>query len=272
MGNMTETIASLRARYRDLASTRGVDPRDVDVLLADVAGRSAAWLFAHGDERIDPAVLDTLVARRLRGEPLQYIRGRSEFFGRELFVDDRVLIPRPETELLVEAAVARAPGGGRVLDVGAGSGCVAISLERERPDLEVISIDLSVAALAVASHNARRHGSRVRLAASDALDAIRGEFDLIVSNPPYIPAAEIETLAVEVRDHEPRGALTPGPRGTEVIERILEARRAPLVLLEIGYGQLPDVRRVARGYEIVEVVNDLAGIERVVVLSRHGRK
>ena len=267
-----ERIDAIRARYREAATTRGVDPRDVDVLLADVTGRSPAWLFAHGDERIDPEALDVLVARRLHGEPLQYIRGQAEFYGRELKVDDRVLIPRPETELLVEAAVARAPGGGRVLDVGAGSGCVAISLERERPDLDVVSIDLSVAALAVASHNARRHGSRIRLAASDALDAIRGEFDLIVSNPPYIPAAEIETLAVEVRDHEPRGALTPGPRGTEVIERILEARRAPVVMLEIGFGQLPDLRRVARGYEVVEVINDLAGIERVVVLSRHGRK
>ncbi|MDP9360113.1 MAG: peptide chain release factor N(5)-glutamine methyltransferase [Acidobacteriota bacterium] len=267
-----ERIDAIRARYRDLARAQGVDPRDVDVLLADVTGRSPAWLFAHGEERIDPAALDVLVARRLHGEPLQYIRGRAEFYGRELHVDDRVLIPRPETELLVETAIDRAPGGGRVLDVGAGSGCVAISLERERPDLEVVSIDLSVAALAVAARNARTHGSRVRFAASDALDAIHGDFDLIVSNPPYIPAAEIETLETEVRDHEPHGALTAGPRGTEVIERILDARRAPLVMLEIGFGQLPDVRRVARGYEVVEVINDLAGIERVVVLSRHGRK
>jgi protein-(glutamine-N5) methyltransferase, release factor-specific len=268
----TETIESLRARYRDLARAQDIDLRDIDVLLADATGRTQSWLFAHGEEAIDPSAFNALVARRLRGEPLQYIRARAEFFGRELYVDDRVLIPRPETEHLVEAAIAHAPGGGRVLEVGSGSGCIAISLERERPDLEVASIDLSVAALAVASRNARTHRSRVRFAASDALDAIRGEFDLIVSNPPYIPAAEVETLAVEVRDHEPRGALTPGPRGTEVIERILEARRAPLVLLEIGFGQLPDVRRVARGYEVVEVVNDLAGIERVVVLSRHGRK
>ena len=271
-GSTEDDSHPFRARYRDLARAQDIDPRDIDVLLADVTGRSPAWLFAHGEERIETEALNELVSRRLGGEPLQYIRGRAEFYGRELYVDDRVLIPRPDTELLVEAAIARAPGGGRVLDVGAGSGCVAISLERERPDLEVVSIDLSVAALAVASHNARTHGSRVRLAASDALDAIRGEFDLIVSNPPYIPAAEVETLAVEVRDHEPRGALTPGPRGTEVIERILEARRAPVVMLEIGFGQLPDVRRVARGYEIVEVINDLAGIERVVVLSRHGRK
>lgn len=265
---MTETIASLRARYRELAGAKSVSPRDVDVLLADVTGHTTAWVFAHGEEEIDPEPFALLMERRLRGEPLQYIRGKSEFYGRDLRVDDRVLIPRPDTEILVEAAIARAPGGGRVLDAGTGSGCVAISLERERPDLEVIAIDISFAALVVASSNARTYRSRVRFATSDALDAIRGEFDLIVSNPPYIPAAEVEQLDVEVREHEPRVALTSGPLGTEVIKRILEARRAPLVMFEIGFGQLGDLRHVARGYDIIDVTNDLAGIERVVTLRR----
>lgn len=266
-----ETIASLRARLRDTVRAAGVNPRDVDILLADVVGRSPAWLFAHGEEQIDPAAIELLMDRRMRGEPLQYIRGRTEFFGREFFVDERVLIPRPETELLVEAALKRAASGERVLDIGSGSGCIAITLERERPDLDVTSIDISISALTVASRNARKHSSLVRFVASDAFEGICGEFDIIVSNPPYIPLADYEHLATEVRDHEPRSALTPGSRGTEVIERILDARRAPLVLLEIGFGQLPDVRRVAAGYEITEVIRDLAGIERVVVLSRHGR-
>ena len=113
--------------------------------------------------------------------------------------------------------------------------------------------------------------SLVRFAASDVLEGIHGEFEVIVSNPPYIPLADYEQLATEVRAHEPRCALTPGPRGTEVIERILDARRAPVVMLEIGFGQLEDVRQVSTGYEIIEVIRDLAGIERVVVLSRHGR-
>ena len=265
--SVTESIASLRARLRPLVA----NPRDVDVLLADITGRTPAWVFAHGEERINPAPVEALVRRRMDGEPLQYIRGKAEFFGREFFVDDRVLIPRPETELLVEAAIARVPKGARVLDVGSGSGCVAITLERERQDLEVTSIDISVAALAVAKRNARTHKANVRFAASDAFEAIRGEFDLIVANPPYIPRADYERLATEVRDHEPQIALTPGPRGTEMIQRILGARRAAMVMLEIGFGQLADVRDVARGYEIVEVINDLAGIERVVVLSRHGR-
>jgi release factor glutamine methyltransferase len=269
---MMETIASIRGRYRELATAHKVNPRDIDVLLADATGRTPAWLFAHGEEQIDPSAFVALIERRLGGEPLQYIRGHVEFFGRELHVDNRVLIPRPDTELLVEAAIARAPGGGRVLDVGTGSGCIAISLERERPDLEVMAIDISFAALAVASGNARRQRSQVRFAASDALDAIRGEIDLIVSNPPYIPAAEVEQLDTEVRDHEPREALTAGPLGTEVIKRILDARLAPMVMIEVGFGQLGDVRHVARGYEIIDVLNDLSGIERVVVLSRHARK
>src|SRR3954464_8216778 len=218
-----ESIASIRARLR----ARVENPRDVDLLLADVTGRTPAWLFAHGEQEIDPAPVEALVQRRMDGEPLQYIRGRAEFFGREFFVDDRVLIPRPETELLVEAAIKLAPRNARVLDVGSGSGCIAISLERERPDLEVTSIDVSVAALAVAKRNAQTHASNVAFAASDAFEAIRGEFDLIVANPPYIPIADYEQLATEVRDHEPRIALTPGPRGTEMIERILVANKAP---------------------------------------------
>jgi release factor glutamine methyltransferase len=261
---VTESISSLRTRLRALVA----NPRDVDVLIADVTGRTPAWVFAHGEERIDPAPIEALVQRRIDGEPLQYIRGKAEFFGREFFVDDRVLIPRPETELLVEAAIARAAKRARVLDVGSGSGSIAITIERERQDLSVTSIDVSIAALAVARRNALVHESNIRFAASDAFDAIRGEFDLVVANPPYIPRRDYEQLAVEVRDHEPQLALTPGPRGTEMIERILSARRAETVMLEIGFGQLADVRDVARGYEIVEVINDLAGIERIVVLRR----
>lgn len=265
---MTETIVSLRTRARDLATSHGVNPRDVDVLLADVTGRTPAWLFAHGEELIDPAPFEALLQRRIRREPLQYIRGKTEFFGREMYVDDRVLIPRPDTEILVEAAIARAPGGGRVLDVGTGSGAVAISLERARPDLEVFAADISSAALVVASRNARRHRSLVRFVTSDALDAIRGQFDLIVSNPPYIPAEEVEGLDAEVRDHEPRVALTGGPIGTEIIKRILDARRAPLVMFEIGFGQLGDLRHAARGYDIIDITKDLAGIDRVITLRR----
>jgi release factor glutamine methyltransferase len=224
-----------------------------------------AWLFAHGDAEVDAAIIEEQLQRRAAGEPLQYIRGRCDFYGREFVVDDRVLIPRPETELVVEQAVARAPRGGRVVDVGTGSGCIAVSLALERPDLHVIGVDVSLAALAVAKRNRDRLGACVALIASDLFDAVK-DVDLVVSNPPYIPAADIETLQTEVRDHEPRGALTPGPRGTEIIERLL-ASGVPAIV-EIGYGQADALRE-----RVDEVIPDLAGIPRVVVSSaRHGRK
>jgi release factor glutamine methyltransferase len=236
-----------------------------------MAGRSLAWLIAHGDEAADPAALDALLARRYAGEPIQYIRARTDFYGREFYVDDRVLIPRPETELLVEAAIERAPPGARVVDVGTGSGCIALTLALERPDLHVLGVDKSIDALAVAKRNRERLQANTQLAASDLLDAIRGA-DVIVSNPPYIAAADVETLAAEVRQFEPRMALTPGPLGTEAIESILNARPARLVLLEVGFGQEESVRAVAKAhrFRVDAFLSDLAGIPRVVVLSRHG--
>jgi release factor glutamine methyltransferase len=263
------TIADLRAKLREL-----IDPRDADILIADAAGNTRAWVLAHGDALIDPQPVEALAARRAAGEPLQYIRGRCDFFGREFAVDRRVLIPRPETELLVETAIMRVPQGARVVDVGAGSGCVAISLERARTDLRVLAVDVSAGALAVAAANARAHKSRARFAASDVLESLRGAIDVIVSNPPYIASGDIAGLQIEVRDHEPRVALTPGPRGTEIIERIFDAAGSALVILEIGFGQEAAVREVAsmRGFTLDEVRNDLAGIPRVVVSSPHGRQ
>ena len=213
-----------------------------------------------------------MIERRFAGEPLQYIRRRTEFYSRKFYVDDRVLIPRPETEILVEAVIARAPQNGRMIDIGAGSGCIAVTVALERPDLRVFAVDASVAALVVAKRNRDAHAARVELAASNVLDSIDARFDLIVSNPPYIAEEEIATLATEVRDHEPRMALTPGPLGTEVIERIYASARGAMVVLEIAYGQTEAVRRVAEshGYRVDEVLPDLAGIERVVVSSPHG--
>lgn len=225
-------------------------------------------MVAHGDQRVDESTVVPLMERRIAGEPLQYIRQKTEFFGREFYVDERVLIPRPETEILVETAIELAPRGARVVDIGTGSGCIAASLAGARPDLRVVACDLSVAALAVA----RRNGA-TRLVASDVLSAMRGDFDVIVTNPPYIPAADVEHLQTEVRDHEPRNALTPGVAGTEAIDRILTSSGRALVILEIGFGQEIAVRELAaaRGHRVREVRNDLAGIPRVVVSSADGR-
>ncbi|HEX6086429.1 MAG TPA: peptide chain release factor N(5)-glutamine methyltransferase [Thermoanaerobaculia bacterium] len=269
-------LDELRAHRRDDALRRGINPRDVDLLLADLLGKSLPYLYAHGELMVDPAQLDARLARRYAGVPLQYIRGHTEFYSRDFVVDERVLIPRPETELLVEAALERAPRNGRVIDIGTGSGCIAISIERERPDLRVLSVDRSIAALAVAHVNRTRLQSNVALAASDLFGSVCGTFDVIASNPPYVPFAEYEQLAVEVRIHEPRMALTPGPSGTEIIERLLDEahpRLAPKghIIVEVGYGQEEAIRTLAarKRYHVDAFLPDLAGIPRVVVLSAH---
>ena len=274
---MKELLGDVRTRLRDEALQRGVSPRDVDLIFADLLGQSLAWVFSHGEVLVDPEPLERLLDRRFAGEPLQYIRGRTEFFSHDFVVDDRVLIPRPETEVLVEAAIARAKPGARVVDIGTGSGCIAISLERARPDLRVTAVDLSIDALAVANINRHRLASNVRLVASNLMGSIDAEVDLVVSNPPYIAAPEMAALAPEVRQFEPLMALTPGRTGLEIIERILTQSRSRLALtgmliMEIGYGQQEQVRAAAEEatYTVEELVPDLAGIDRVVVLSRRG--
>ncbi|HET8774441.1 MAG TPA: peptide chain release factor N(5)-glutamine methyltransferase [Thermoanaerobaculia bacterium] len=269
-------LDELRAHRRDDALRRGINPRDVDLLLSDLLDRSLAYLYAHGELEVDSAQLDARLARRYAGEPLQYIRGHAEFYSRDFLVDARALIPRPETELLVETAIERAPAHGRVIDIGTGTGCIAISIERERSDLQVLSVDRSLDALALAAANKARLESNVTLAASDVLASVRGTFDIIVSNPPYVPLGEYRQLAVEVRIHEPRMALTPGPAGTEIIERILDEAHARLeprgcLILEVGYGQEEAIRTLAaaKRYVVEEFLPDLAGIPRVVVLSAH---
>ncbi len=269
-------LDELRAHRRDDALRRGINPRDVDLLLSDLLDRSLAYLYAHGELEVDSTQLDARLARRYAGEPLQYIRGHTEFYSRDFLVDARALIPRPETELLVETAIERAPAHGHVVDIGTGTGCIAISIERERSDLQVLSVDRSLDALALAATNKARLESNVMLAASDVLASVRGTFDIIVSNPPYVPLGEYRQLAVEVRIHEPRMALTPGPAGTEIIERILDEAHARLeprgcLILEVGYGQEEAIRTLAaaKRYDVEEFLPDLAGIPRVVVLSAH---
>lgn len=275
---MSERLDDLRSRLREEAIQRGINPRDVDLLLSDQLDRPLSWLLAFGETEVDAKEVEPLLARRYAGEPLQYIRRRTEFYSRDFYVDDRVLIPRPETEILVETAIERTPRGGRVIDIGAGSGCIAISIERERPDLQVVAVDRSVAALAVTALNRTRLGSSVQLAASDLMSSIDGTFDTIVSNPPYVPLSEYEELAVEVRIHEPRMAITPGPVGTEIYERILNESHSRLspggrIIFEVGYGQEDAIRALAAAhrYAVDDFLPDLAGIPRVVVLSADGQ-
>ncbi|HVR44274.1 MAG TPA: peptide chain release factor N(5)-glutamine methyltransferase [Thermoanaerobaculia bacterium] len=271
-------VGELRARWKAAAERRSISPRDVDVLLGDLLERPLSWLLAHEDDEVPPDPARELAARmqrRLDHEPLQYIRGRTEFFGREIVVAPGVLIPRPETEHLVEQALGRIRPGGLVLEVGTGSGCIAISLALERPDLRITATEISLRAAAVAAHNARVHGARVRLVVTDVFEAVAQHgLAAIVSNPPYVPAGDLHALQPEVRRFEPEIALTPGRTGLELIERIVEG--APrllesdgLILLEIGFSQAAAVERAAagRGWK-ARFHDDLAGIPRVAILSR----
>lgn len=270
---MLRTIADVRAQYRAEALEQHINPRDVDLLLADELGKPLTFLLAHGEEPIGPEAVDQFVEtlqRRFHGEPLQYIRGRSEFYGRDFLVDPRVFIPRPETEFLVEAALDWLSRKATVVDIGTGSGCIAITLERERPDLNAVGVDLSLDALALARSNAGRLGSSTHFIASNLFSGLRGPLDAVVSNPPYVPADEYGHLQREVRLHEPRMALTPGGDGLDVIGQLLKKTPSRLLILEIGYKQVDSVHRAAseHGWDVAETRDDLAGIPRVVVLSR----
>ena len=252
-------------------SAAGVDtPRlDAEVLLAHALGVDRARLVIDRDRAVEgPAVRafqDAVRRRAVAREPVAYITGVKGFRRLDLRVDGRVLIPRPETETLVEAALDL-PRGARVVDVGTGSGAVALALKDERPDLDVVATDTSTDALAVARANAARLGLDVAFVEGDLLDGA-GDVDAVVSNPPYVE--DSATLQPEIARHEPAVALYAGPEGLTVIRRLVAAvaaSRAGFVALEVGMGQAGEVAVVLRGagFAETETRRDLAGIERVV--------
>ena len=233
------------------------------------------------------ARLTALVERRLAGEPVQYVLGRWSFRGLDLLVDPRVLIPRPETEVVAEVAIAEARrrgGTGVVADLGTGSGALALALAAELPDAEVWATDVSAAALEVARANLSAVGpaaSRVHLAEGMWYEALpsglRGRLRVIVSNPPYVMEAEFADLPPEVRDHEPTGALVAGPTGRESLEHLVAGgldwlEPGGAMVLEIAPDQAAPLRMVAEaaGYQAVTVHPDLAGRDRVLVARRSG--
>ena len=248
------------------------------VLLSDVLGQDQFWLEAHSEEAIGPGQLErfrSALRARADGVPLQYIRGVQEFFGLEFAVTPAVLIPRPETEHLVEAALQRIRPGDRVVDIGTGSGAIAVSLALNAPSATVLASDISLDALAVASRNAARLGAEVRFLAADAAYALASTtVEMVVTNPPYVPRADACGLQKELY-HEPAVALYGGEDGLEVFERIAlsawEAlRRGGWLLAEIGFGSRDAVRRLlrSRGWEQPAFLSDLAGIDRVVITRR----
>lgn len=243
---------------------------DAEVLLAHVLGVERMRLLLDRERVLDPdqarAFADAARRRRER-EPVAYITGRRGFRRLELHVDARVLIPRPETEHLVEA-VLDLPSGSRVVDVGTGSGAVALALADERPDLSIVATDVSPDALAVARGNAVRLGLAVEFVLADLLEGVAGPFDAVVSNPPYVRVGA--RVDAEVARHEPALAVYGGADGGEVIERLVAraaAHGVPRIALEVGEGQAALVRGLLRaaGYAETATHPDLAGIPRVVV-------
>lgn len=278
------TIRELQAAGRAALAGRGIESpgREASRLLAALTGLGEMALLAADDRELEPGLerrYRLLVARRAGGEPMGYLIGEREFFGRRFAVDRRVLIPRPETEHLVEIALGLPlPARAWVLDVGTGSGAIAATLAAERPGWRLVAVDRSVAALAVARGNSTRLGVAGRvvgLAADLAAGLDLARFDLLVSNPPYIDPAELAGLPRDVRDWEPTAALVSPGGGSVLAERLLAAARAlspgAFVALEHGATQRDTLLAAARdlgGYELVEARADLAGLARDVVFRR----
>jgi release factor glutamine methyltransferase len=255
--------------------------RDADVLLMHTRKKSRAWLMAHGDELLSDELFlsyTELLERRRRGEPIQYITGETEFYGLPFRVTPEVLIPRPETEHLVEKVIELAARfeQPRIVDVGTGSGAIAVALAHEWLSAVITAIDLSSSALAIARENAKRNEVDLRFLDGDLLAPVAGEcFEIVVSNPPYVPSGDRATLSVEVREYEPALALFAGDDGLNVYRRLIPAAFGALVpggyvALEIGYGQSKAITELLAkaGFEQIEFVPDLQGIPRVASARR----
>ena len=280
---MITAAAAVRAAARRLeaAGTPAEQAMvDAGVLLRGLLGWSLADWLLHQERPLDQAQFDQfdrLVARRTTGEPVAYLLGEREFYGRTFRVSDAVLIPRPETELLVDRAMAwlRDRGPAQVVDVGTGSGCIAVTLALECPQIEMQATDVSAAALALAQENATRLGARVRWHHTNLLDQVEAPLDLIVSNPPYVPEGDRAELMRDVRDFEPAAALFGGGDGLDVIRQLIPLAWARLVpggglMMEVGAGQRAAVTSLLAESSFRDVTwwPDLQGIDRVVTCTR----
>ncbi|MEE8526640.1 MAG: peptide chain release factor N(5)-glutamine methyltransferase [Thermoanaerobaculia bacterium] len=275
------TVGELLRRARQHLASSAVElpSREAHLLLGHVLGLSEASVRARTEQSVPDdlaARFRALVERRRKGEPVAYLFGEQEFYGRPFFVDPRVLIPRPETEHLVEAALAlELPDRPRILDVGTGSGCIAVTLALELPGARLLASDVSFPALRVLRANVERHGvdRRVVPVRADLSSAIKlDRFDLVVANPPYIDPEDPAT-APGVREFEPGVALFSSDRGRHVLRRLLEkSGRLPTgahLLLEIGYDQGEWLRAAAPGHlELLDIVRDYGGVQRTAVLRR----
>jgi release factor glutamine methyltransferase len=267
---------ALKHGVERLTASRVGSPRmNAEVLLMFILGCDRAYLFAHPERDLTPDEqlrYEEALAERAAGKPSQYITGHQEFWGMDFIVSPAVLVPRPETEHVIEVVLplARAIGNPRIVDVGTGSGCIALALAKELPDAEVHATDISDSTLEIARANAARLGfdQRVQFHHADLLAGFQPKsVDFVVSNPPYV--GNREEVDREVFEHEPRHAVFAGHTGAEIFQRLIPQARDVLkpngwLVLEIGYSVYSPVRELLRDWKVVEVTNDLQGIARVV--------
>ncbi len=269
---------ALRAGIDRLTAAHVGSPRmNAEVLLMFTLSCDRAYLYAHPEHQLtadETSRYDDALSQRAQGVPSQYITGHQEFWGMDLIVTPAVLIPRPETEHLIETLLplARSMSHPKIVDVGAGSGCIALALAKELPGAEIHATDISPQALEIAEANAARHSlqSRITFHQIDLLDNLPPGFEFIISNPPYVGESEEDQVQLEVRKFEPRNAVFAGTTGTELIARLISQARATLVpggwlIMEISGTIVDEVRRLLDGWNGVEIRNDLQGIPRVAL-------
>ncbi|MEA2102256.1 MAG: peptide chain release factor N(5)-glutamine methyltransferase [Thermodesulfobacteriota bacterium] len=280
---MDWTIRSLLAWSQGFLNKRGSEsPRlDAELLLAFSLSKRRIDLYLDMDRPMDSEELGAyrvLIKRRAEGEPVAYIRGQKGFYGHSFFVDPHVLIPRPETEILVERAVDLAPMDGKILEVGVGSGAVIISILKERQDLAGVGSDISLDALRVTRDNAKKHGvkDRLMLFMSDLAMALNAQFDLIVINPPYVALRDRAIMDKGVRDYEPMDALFAGNDGLDIIKRVLMEMPSCMkpgarCIMEAGYNQAEEIEGLVKDGPEVAISSwerDLSGMKRAVILEK----
>jgi len=283
---LREKISAARARLVAAGIASGEAGRDASLLARHVLGWDRASLLTHDDQPATAEFIDTfdpLIERRARREPVSYIRGIQEFWNRDFIVTPAVLIPRPETELIIEELLARLPTGAparprRIADIGTGSGCLAVTAACERSYVELTATDISEPALRVAQENAGRYGVSDRIAFRESayLSGTQEKFDFILSNPPYVTEREYQALAPEVREYEPASALVAGEDGFRDIRQIVDLATFYLtpggtMLIEIGYEQADAVVDLVASFpalRLVTISNDLQNIPRVAVIER----
>jgi release factor glutamine methyltransferase len=274
---LKETQAGMAGRLASVPELRENASRDADVLIMHALGVERTELFVRPERVLtddEVARIGECIDRRLAMEPVQYITGEQEFYGLPFKVTRATLIPRPETELLVETVLLRAVGVKRIVDVGTGSGAIAVALAHALPEASVEAVDLSEAALEVAKENAAANGVAVTFRLGDLLAGVEAGVDVVVSNPPYIPSGDRETMHPQVTSFEPSGALFAGTDGLEIYRRLIPQARevlrpGGLLAMEIGFGQEEGLRDLMAGWDGVEFLEDLRGVRRVVVGTKH---